>query len=102
MSNVSCKIGIRCPNGLFDAQETKIEALTSAINMARTAQEKMPRAHDLINEVSILLECRSFDRTNRNCGLCRSFSELRLETANLIVKAGARDALRRPRHDERG
>ena len=80
---------IRCPIHLFEPQEVKIEALTQSINAARTASEKMPFVHDLIDEVNVLLACESYDQANLNCGLCRGFSELRMETATLIMKAGA-------------
>ncbi|KAB2916724.1 MAG: hypothetical protein F9K29_10800 [Hyphomicrobiaceae bacterium] len=80
---------IRCPIGLFDPQEAKIETLTKSINAARTASEKVPLAHDLIDAASVLLECASYDQANRNCCLCRGFSELRLQTANLIARVGA-------------
>ena len=89
MSSASSKTGIQCPIGLFKPQEAKIEALTKSINAAPTAQAKTPHARDLMDEVGILLRCASYDPANPNCGLCRSFSELRLKTANLIVKVGA-------------
>ena len=66
---------------LFEPQEIKIEALTKAINAARTASEKMPHARDLIDEVNVLAGVCELRPHERNCGLCRSFSELRLKTA---------------------
>lgn len=89
MNSVSAQLEIQCPIGLFEPQEAKIEVLTQAINAARTASEKAPNARMLMNEVNVLLDCASYDRANPNCGLCRSFSELRLKTANLIVKISA-------------
>ena len=94
MSSALHKTGIQCPVGLFEAQETKIEVLTEAINAANTASEKAPNARMLIEEVNVLLDCGSYDRANQNCVLCRSFSELRLKTASLIVKIGAPAAAR--------
>lgn len=94
MTSVSARAEIRCPIGLFEPQEAKIEALTQAINAARTASEKASNAHLLTNEVNILLNCASYDRANPNCDLCRSFSELRHKTAGLIVKMVAADAIR--------
>jgi len=102
MSNASGKTGVQCPIGLFDAQEAKIEALTKAINAAQTAPEKMPYARDLIDEIEVLLVCPSYDRTDHNCGLCRSFSKLRLQTASLIVKVGTPGIAHESRNDERG
>jgi hypothetical protein len=89
----SSRTGIQCPIDLFQPQEVKIEALAKAINAARTAPEKVPHARRLVEEVGVLLACLSHDRTNHNCVLCRSFSELRLKTATLIVKAGQASAV---------
>jgi len=80
---------IRCPIHLFEPQEIKIEALTKSINAARTASEKMTFVHDLISEVNVLLECASYDRANPNCCLCRSFSQLRLQTTDVIACVAA-------------
>jgi len=80
---------IRCPIHLFEPQEIKIEALTKSINAARTASERMPFVHDLVRGVNVLLECASYDRANPNCRLCRSFSQLRLQTADVIACVGA-------------
>jgi hypothetical protein len=80
---------IRCPIHLFEPQEVKIEALTKSINAAGTASEKMPFVHELISEVNVLLECGSYDRDNPNCCLCRNFSQLRRQTADVIACAGA-------------
>jgi len=90
MSNKNSWTAIRCPIDLCDAHAVTIEALTAAINAAPTASQKMPYARDLIGEVDVLLACASHDAANRNCGLCRGFSMLRRQTANLIVKTGAR------------
>ena len=79
---------IQCPIGLFGPQEAKIEALTGEINAAKSAHEKAPLARELVDQVTVLLQCASFDRTNPNCRHCRRFSELRRETAALIVKVG--------------
>jgi len=92
MTNRSAGVGVRCPIGLFDAHEVGIESLTAAINAAPTAAEKTPFARDLIDEVGVLLACASYEAANLNCNLCRGFSTLRLQTANLVVKAGARAA----------
>ena len=89
MTSTSTQTAIRCPIGLFESEEAKIETLTEAINATKTALEKAPNARMLIEEVNILLDCTSYDRANPNCGFCRSFSQLRLKTASLIVKIGA-------------
>ena len=92
MSNRRSKAEIQCPIGVFDAHEVRIEALTEMINAAPTASEKVPHARDLIDEAGVLLACTSHDAANPNCGLCRSFSTLRQQTAKLIVKAGGSTA----------
>jgi hypothetical protein len=94
MIGASLHSKVQCPIDLFEPQEAKIEALTKAINAAKTASEKAPRAHMLVDEVNVLLDCASYDRANLNCCLCRNVSELRLKTADLIVKVGAMDAAR--------
>lgn len=91
MITADTQAGIRCPIGLFEQQEPKVEVLTKAINAGRTAAEKAPNARMLIDEVKVLLDCPSYDRANPNCRLCRNFSELRLNTANLIARIGASD-----------
>ena len=93
MTDAGLHSEIQCPIDLFKPQEAKIEALTKAINAAKTASEKAPNASKLIEDVNVLLDCASYDRANPNCALCRSFSELRLKTATLIVKIGALGAV---------
>ena len=94
MTSISAQVEIQCPIGLFEQQEAKIEALTQAINAGRTPAAKAPNARTLIDEVNVLLDCRSYDRGNQNCRLCRSFSALRRKAASLIVKSGAAGASR--------
>ncbi len=89
MSSAHSTTAIQCPIGLFERQEAKIEVLAKAINAAKTAAEKAPHARTLIEEAKVLLDCASNDRANENCENCQSFSELRLKTANLIVKIGS-------------
>ena len=88
MTSVSAQLEVQCPIELFEPQEAKVEVLTKAINAARTPSEKAPNARMLIDEVNVLLGCASYDRLNENCRLCRSFSELRLKTASLILRLG--------------
>ncbi len=89
MSRDHCEAKLRCPIGLFEPQEVKIEVLTNAVNAAPSGSAKIPYARDLLDEVGVLLACPNYDRGNRNCELCRSFSALRGQTANLIVTIGA-------------
>ena len=92
MSNRSAGAGIRCPINLFDAHEGTIKTLTATINAAPTASEATSFARDLIDEAGVLLTCASYEAASFNCSVCRGFSTLRLQTANLVVKAGARAA----------
>jgi hypothetical protein len=85
-STTKTKSKIECPIGLFGPQEVKIEALTKSLNAAPTLLEKAPFAQELMEEAGVLLACQSYDPTNVNCGLCRGFSELRMQTANLVMK----------------
>ncbi|KAB2939868.1 MAG: hypothetical protein K8F92_03195 [Hyphomicrobium sp.] len=80
---------IQCPTGLFGQQEAKIEMLTKSINAARIGSEKLAFVHDLIDEVNVLMACASYDQANPNCCLCHGFSELRLQTADVIAMVGA-------------
>ena len=88
MSEARGKTEIQCPIDLFEPQEVKIKALTKAMNAAPNAVGKVRYAHELLDEVAVLLTCTSYDGANLNCDLCRSFSELRQRTASLIIKAG--------------
>ena len=94
MTSVCAQLEIKCPIGLFEPQEAKVEVLTQAIKAGRTATDKVPNARMLIDEVTVLLDCASYDRANQNCSLCRSFSELRFKTASLVVKMGAAGTIR--------
>lgn len=94
MNGPSSEPQIECPIDLFARQEAEIEQLTEAMNAAATASEKVPFARDLIEAAGILLACASHDPANHNCGLCRSITTLRLQTANLIVEVGERVAAR--------
>jgi hypothetical protein len=85
-SHTRSKSKINCPIGLFGPQEDKIEALTKSLNAAAAPSDKALIARELIDEVGILLKCESYDPADVNCGLCRGFSGLRMQTANLILK----------------
>ena len=67
MTSASAQVEIKCPIGLFEPQEDKIEVLTQAINASHTASEKAPNARMLIDgEVNVLLDCPSYDQDNQN------------------------------------
>jgi hypothetical protein len=76
---------IHCPIRLFESCEVRIRALTGSINEAQGA-EKGALAQALLEEVEQLLDCKDFDNSNENCVICRNFSELRKNTAALVVK----------------
>ena len=91
MSHSEKRGDIRCRIGLFSRQETRVTQLTEAINRACTATEKAAAAEALTKEVDVLLECEEYDEGSADCRLCRGFSELRRQTAALVVKAGRLD-----------
>lgn len=80
---------IECPIGLFEGVEEEIERLTAGINRATAPREKSRLAHEIIESVTTLLDCRSYDANNANCRLCRDLSMLRQKTATVIEKATA-------------
>jgi hypothetical protein len=92
---VKTQANIRCPIDLFPRQEVEVSRLTQAINQAPRAADKAPWAQAMIETVDVLLACEQYDEENLNCRLCRQFSQLRRETATVVVKAGRLDARRR-------
>jgi hypothetical protein len=80
---------IECPIDLFDGCETEIGRLTSAINHASRPEEKGRLVRELLENVSTLLDCKSYDQNNLYCRLCRELSTLRHKTAAVIDKATA-------------
>lgn len=87
--------GIKCPIDLFPRQEAEITRLTHGINKATNAVEKARRAQALVEEVNVLLACQAYDEENLDCHLCHSISQLRHETAALVIKAARLGDLRR-------
>jgi len=88
--------GLSCPIGLFPRQEGEVARLTKELNQASTAAEKGPWAQTLIAAVELLLGCERYDEGRADCRLCRHFSELRRNTATLIIRAGRLDSQRQP------
>jgi hypothetical protein len=76
---------LRCPVSLFEACESRIRALSLAINEAEGA-EKAALARELLEENEQLLACKEFDENDNNCVLCRNFATLRHKTASLVVQ----------------
>ena len=79
-NKISCQI--------FNKQEPAINRITEEINKAAGVQEKAGRAEELLKEVKILLECPQYDGAKLDCMNCRTISQLRSKTANLVLKAG--------------
>ncbi|MBU0493731.1 MAG: hypothetical protein KKA73_04450 [Chloroflexi bacterium] len=90
MSTAGRPTGVCCPIDLFSTQEAEVARLTAAINQA----PKQPHpgaaaaAQELIAAVDVLLACEQYDKHSPDCRLCYQFSELRRQTASLVVKAG--------------
>lgn len=80
--------GIDCPIDLFPKQERRVAAATAAINEAGRPADKAQHARELLEAVQVLLDCEAYDASNRNCRLCREFSQLRRKTAKLVTAAG--------------
>ncbi len=91
MTGFGAQGGIHCPIDLFAWQQAKIEELTKTINAAAMTSEKITDARVLSKKAGILLHCARYDAADRNCMLCRNFSERRLKTASLVIKMGAGD-----------
>lgn len=85
-----------CPIGLFERIEPEIQTITARMNQVSAPLEKAEFARGLLAKVERLLECESSDDGNLNCRMCRDVSNLRRQTATLILKmtatAGKRDA----------
>ena len=75
--------------------------MTREINQARIAAEKAPWAQALIEAVDMLLACEQYDEESLDCRLCRNFSQLRRQTAALVIKAGRFEDRRGQTADDR-
>jgi len=72
---------------IFLKREWSIRELTRDINDAKTVSEKAERAGRLKNEVEMLLSCEKYDEKNEDCKNCRTISNLRKQTAEILIKA---------------
>jgi len=77
--------GIKCAK--FQAQESVIVELTQQINAAKTGTEKASKAQRLMGAVEVLLGCDDYSEKTPDCQYCRSFSQLRQKSAELILRA---------------
>ena len=77
-----------CPIGLFQREETEIEAATRKINAAVSSAERAMHARVIVEATKVLTSCSHFDAASLHCRLCQNFSHLRARTAELLVQAG--------------
>jgi len=75
---------IKC--SIFQSKNEEIEGLTKVINKAENIERKALLAERLIKEAEDLLSCEYFDEKKIGCKLCHYITNLRKETANLILK----------------
>jgi len=78
------KSEIKCP--VFLKREWTIKELTRDINEAKGVSDKAERAGQLKNQVELLLSCEKYDEKNEDCKNCRTISNLRKQTAELLIK----------------
>lgn len=71
----------------FHKQDNAIKAVTDRINAAEGVQKKAPHAKDLKKELDVLVSCPDYNDKSLDCGNCRFVTNLRMRTANLIIKA---------------
>jgi hypothetical protein len=79
------KAKIDCPT--FQKQESIIKHITDRINRAKGVQEKARFAEELQKEADVLLSCPDYDKEKADCKNCHLIANLRMKTANLIIKA---------------
>ena len=76
---------IDCPT--FQKQESIIKVLTDRINRAGEVSEKAGIAEEMRKEIAVLLSCLDYDEEKAACRNCRFIANLRMKTANLIIRA---------------
>lgn len=72
---------------MFQKQERIIKAVSDRINIAREPREKIKHAEELLKEVNVLLDCPDYKEKNTDCGNCRTVTNMRKQTAELVIKA---------------
>ena len=77
---------IECPIDLFQPQEKKMQAIIQEINASKDINDKATYANELQKEVTILLECKSYDEKNLNCKSCQTIAGLRKNVVDIIFK----------------
>lgn len=76
---------IDCP--IFQKQEPVIKRLTEDINNAKDLIGKIRNAEELLSKVNTLLDCTEYKEKDPDCNNCHWITNLRRETAELIIKA---------------
>jgi len=74
-----------CPT--FQKQESIIRDMTDRINRAEGMSEKAGIAEEMQKEVAVLLSCLDYDEEKAVCRNCCFIANLRMKTANLIIRA---------------
>lgn len=72
---------------IFNQAEATMNDITKKINQAMTVDQKAEHAQKLLDKATELLNCPRLDKQNRDCKNCGIISNLRKETAELILKA---------------
>ena len=75
---------IKCT--IFKSKNEAIEGVTKAINESEDVERKAHLAERLIKEAEELLVCKHFDEKRADCKICHYIANLRIKTANLIIR----------------
>lgn len=78
------KIGIDC--SIFLGEEQAMERLTKEINEARSIEVRAAKAQVLIDEAEVLLACDRYNANSMDCRNCRTITDMRKSTAEMIKK----------------
>lgn len=76
--NINCSV--------FKKNEPEIKILTDRINKAGNVLQKIKFAEELLEKANEQLTCPQYDKDNFECRNCKTISEVRKETAGLIIK----------------
>lgn len=76
--NINCSI--------FKKNEPEMKNLTDRINKAGDVSQKIKFAEELLEKVNEQLNCPQYNKDNFECRNCRTISEVRKQTAELIIK----------------
>ena len=79
------EISLNCE--IFLKKELLIKHITNRINKEKYILDKVKYAEELAKEVKELLDCSDYDENKLDCKNCHIIANLRMKTANLIIKA---------------